>query len=53
MNDVMLERLKAMAESWSESLLLWVIGLPKPWTAIVTIGVPIASFTVGWIVGRT
>lgn len=52
MNSTLLRHWKDLAESWSESLLLWVIGLPKPWTATVTIGVPLAAFVIGWIVGR-
>lgn len=30
-------RLKAKAESWSESFLTWIIGLPPPWTAIAVL----------------
>lgn len=43
------ERIKELAETWSEKLLAWVIGLPKPWTAVLVI----AQFVVGvlgWLV---
>lgn len=36
-------RAKDKAESWSEDLLLWVIGLPKPFTAVITIVVLILA----------
>lgn len=35
MKEEDLNRFKDKAESWSEALLADVIGLPKPWTAVI------------------
>lgn len=39
-------RMMAHAETWSERFLTFIIGLPPPWTAVVTIGLLVLA-TVG------
>lgn len=52
MNAEKREQIKALAETWAESALAWAITLQKPWSAVVTIGVPLVAFIGGCIAGR-
>mgnify|MGYP001579528594 CR=1 FL=1 len=48
MNREDLNRALASAESWTERLLLWVVGLPPPLTFIVVVLNLIAAAYIGY-----
>ena len=43
------ERIKELAETWSEKFLAWQIALPKPWTAVLVIAQAVLG-ALGWLV---
>ena len=48
MNDRQ-KRIIELAESWTDECLAWAIGLPAPWTFIVTVGALVAAFVAGLV----
>jgi len=48
MNTEDFNRALAKAESWTETVLLWVIGLPAPFTFIVLFINAVALVYIGW-----
>lgn len=52
MNKERVEQFKQDAESWAEAILVRVIALPTPLTAVVTVSVPALAWLAGFLMGR-